>query len=134
MSFPSAIASGESNFLNSSLSNTSLSPTIKGVSFGTSIPIALLPGIGASILILLAAKLNAISSVKFTILLTFTPGLGCISYLVIVGPTVTWFTLASTPKSARVFSSKEAFFNTFFLLLSSAFLSILFNKLTLGIL
>ena len=83
------VASGESNFLNSSLSNTSLSPTIKGVSFGTSIPIALLPGIGASILILLAAKLNAISSVKFTILLTFTPGLGCISYLVIVGPTVT---------------------------------------------
>ena len=37
---------------------------------------AFLPGIGASILMLLAAKLSAISSVKLTILLTFTPGLG----------------------------------------------------------
>ena len=89
ISLPKAIARGDSKFLNSSLSNTSLKPTICPSSLGTSIPIALFPGIGASILILFAAKLSAKSSVKFTILLTLTPGLGCISYLVIVGPTVT---------------------------------------------
>ena len=53
---------------------------------GTSIPTADLPGIGASILMSLAAKLSFISSVSPTILLTLTPGSGKISYLVTVGP------------------------------------------------
>src|SRR5690554_3248369 len=53
---------------------------------GTSIPIADLPGIGASIRISEVASANAISLVKLVILLTLIPGAGCISYLVIVGP------------------------------------------------
>lgn len=58
------------------------------MSFGTSIPITDFPGTGASILMLLAAKLRAKSSDRFTILLTFVPGFGETSYLVIVGPKV----------------------------------------------
>ena len=69
---------------------------------GTSIPTAALPGIGASILIDFAAKFNAISSARLTILLTFTPVLGVSSYLVTVGPFVIFVTLASTLKLARV--------------------------------
>ena len=56
--------------------------------FGTSIPMVPLPGIGAMIRIPNAAKLNAISSSKFLILLIRTPGAGTISYKVTVGPTV----------------------------------------------
>ena len=55
---------------------------------GTSIPIVPLPGIGAMIRIPKAAKLKAISSSKFLILLIRTPGAGTISYKVTVGPTV----------------------------------------------
>ena len=66
--------------------------------FGTSIPTACFPGIGASILIVSAAKFNAISSAKFAILLTRTPSAGLISYLVIAGPTDTFSTFAETPK------------------------------------
>lgn len=53
--------------------NTSFNVTIEICSFGTSIPTADLPGIGASILISLAARLRAISLLKFTILFTLTP-------------------------------------------------------------
>ena len=60
MSFPSPIASDELFSLNSLLARTSLRPTTCGSSFGTSIPIALFPGIGAYILILLAARDRAI--------------------------------------------------------------------------
>ena len=62
--------------MNSSFSNTSLRNTAVCFLFGTSIPTAAFPGIGASILIPEAASPNAISSDKFTILLTLTPGLG----------------------------------------------------------
>ena len=69
------------NFLfelvNSFESNTSLRNTGICFLFGTSIPIADFPGIGASILIPLAASPKAISSVKLTIFETLTPGLGC---------------------------------------------------------
>ena len=57
-------------------SMTSLNETIEIFWFGTSIPINDLPGMGASIRISLAAKAKAISSVKLTILLTFTPTAG----------------------------------------------------------
>ncbi len=56
--------------------------------FGISTPIAGLPGIGASILTEVAARLRAMSSARFTIRLTLTPGPGASSYLVIVGPVV----------------------------------------------
>ena len=102
-SFPSATLSFESLFLNASLSITSRSPTISFCLFGTSIPTACFPGIGASILIVSAAKLSAISSAKFAILLTLTPSAGFSSYLVIAGPTVTFSTFADTPKLYSVF-------------------------------
>ena len=61
---------------------------------GTSIPTACFPGIGASILIVSAAKFRAMSSAKFAILLTLTPSAGFNSYLVIAGPTDTFSTFA----------------------------------------
>ena len=73
--------------------------------FGTSIPTACFPGIGASILIVSAAKFNAMSSAKFAILLTLTPSAGFNSYLVIAGPTDTFSTFACTPKLYKVFCS-----------------------------
>ena len=88
---------------NASDSIISRSETVSVTLFGTSIPTADLPGIGASILIDFAAKLSAISSASLSILLTLTPTLGCNSYLVTVGPLVTFVTFASTPKLARVF-------------------------------
>jgi len=77
-------------------------------SFGTSIPTACFPGIGASILIDLAAKFKAISSARFAILLTRTPSAGFNSYLVIAGPTETFSTFAETPKLYSVFCNFEA--------------------------
>ena len=100
--FPSAKHSLDLWFLNTSDSITSLNITDSVTEFGTSIPTAAFPGIGASILIVLAAKLNAISSDKPTILLTLTPVFGVNSYLVTVGPLVTFVTFASTPKLASV--------------------------------
>ena len=68
--------------VNSCESNTSLKNTGDCFLFGTSIPIAAFPGIGASILTPFAAKPKAMSSCKLTIFETLTPGLGCISNLV----------------------------------------------------
>ena len=62
--------------LNSSLSMISRSVTMLIFSFSTSIPTAALPGIGASILMLFALKLSAISSARALILFTLTPVLG----------------------------------------------------------
>ena len=61
------------NFLSAIIS---LNATISFSLFGISIPTACLPGIGASILILSAARLSAISSARFAILLTLTPSAG----------------------------------------------------------
>ena len=72
---------------------------------GTSIPIAAFPGIGASILTPVAAKFKAMSSVKFTIRLTFTPGPGWSSYRVNAGPTDTLIIFDSIPKLSKVLSS-----------------------------
>ena len=90
------------------MSSISLICTISLSSFGTSIPTACFPGIGASILIVFAAKFNAISSAKFAILLTRTPSDGFNSYLVIAGPTETFSTFAETPKLYNVFCNFEA--------------------------
>ena len=73
-------------FLKLSDSRRSRRSTMLFSLFGTSIPIAAFPGIGASILISVAARFNLISSDRFTILLTFTPISGCSSYLVTAGP------------------------------------------------
>ena len=116
--FPSANDSLDFAFLNSLLSIISLKCTTSFSLFGISIPTACFPGIGASILIVSAARLSAMSSVKFAILLTLTPSAGFNSYLVIVGPTDTFSTFADTPKLYRVFCnlfavSVTAFFPIF---------------------
>ena len=72
-SFPKATDRGE---LSSSFTNTSFIVTNSFTVFGISIPINDLPGIGASIRTSLAARFSAISLLKFTILLTFVPGVG----------------------------------------------------------
>ena len=102
-SFPNATLSFDLLSWNASLSTTSLKCTVSFSVFGTSIPTACFPGIGASILIVSAAKLSAISSAKFAILLTRTPSAGFNSYLVIAGPTDTFSTFACTPKLYSVF-------------------------------
>ncbi len=65
-----------SRFVYSSDFNISFKFTLSLILFGTSIPTADFPGIGASILISDVAKLNAKSSAKLIILLTLTPGAG----------------------------------------------------------
>ena len=62
--------------------------TMSGPELGTSIPMFLLPGMGAMILIPRALRLKAISSSRFLIFEILTPGAGTISYSVTVGPTV----------------------------------------------
>ena len=74
ISSPSATVSGDSLFVNTGLLKISRRKTGLLSLLGTSIPIALFPGIGASIRISFAAKLSLISSLKFVILFTFTPG------------------------------------------------------------
>ncbi|COF57597.1 Uncharacterised protein [Streptococcus pneumoniae] len=96
ISSPSATVSGDSLFVNTGLLKISRRNTGLLSLFGTSIPIALFPGIGASIRISFAAKLNLISSLKFVILFTFTPGSGCTSKRVTAGPCDTLITCAPT--------------------------------------
>ena len=67
-------------------------------------PIAALPGIGASMRTPGAASFNAMSSARLTTELTFTPGAGSSSNLVTEGPRVTATTEALTLKSDKVCS------------------------------
>ena len=90
-----------------SLSTTSRKFTGSFLILGTSIPIAALPGMGASIRTPGAASFKAISSAKFTTELTFTPAAGSSSKRVTEGPRVTAITLARTLKSAKVCSKTE---------------------------
>ena len=105
MFLPTAKLIFDLELLNSFESIISLIFTAFILSFSTSMPTAALPGIGASILILLASRLRAISLESPTMLLTLTPGPGCISYLVTVGPGIASTTLASTLKLFNVSSS-----------------------------
>ena len=131
-SFPNATLNFDLLFLNSSLSITSLNGTISFSWFGTSIPTACFPGIGASILIVSAAKFNAISSARFAILLTLTPSAGLSSYLVIAGPTETFSTFAWTPKLYKVLWSLEAVSCKAFVPPFNAFLADFWSKFTDG--
>ena len=133
ISFPNANANFLEVLVNSCESNTSLKNTGDCFLFGTSIPIAAFPGIGASILTPFAAKPKAMSSCKLTIFETLTPGLGCNSNLVTEGPLVTCITFASTPKLESVSSSLFALSIKSFL--SSFFnfnLEFIFNKSIFG--
>ena len=133
MSFPKAQATLNLLSKNSLDSTISLKKTGVCSLFGTSIPMADFPGIGASILTPLAANPKAISSAKLTILLTFIPALGWSSNLVTDGPFVTWSIFASTPKLIRVSSSLAALANNAFLSsLSNSLLLFKFNKSAFG--
>ncbi len=105
MSFPRATVILEALFLKRLLSIISLRDTGTVSLLGSSSPMADFPGMGASILTEVAAMLRAMSSERASILLTFTPGLGCSSYRVMEGPTLTCTTFASTPKVLRVSSN-----------------------------
>ena len=98
-----------SAFLNSGDEIISRSPTMFISSFSISMPTAAFPGIGASILMLFALKLSAISSPSLTMLLTLTPALGSTSYFITAGPCVTFVTFADTLKLFRVSSRSIAF-------------------------
>ena len=97
---PNGTSKGRSLFGIASIS--SLKPTVAGAWLGTSIPTKDFPGIGASIRIPLAAKARAKSSARWVILATFTPVAGFNSYSVTDGPRLTFSTVASTPKDAKV--------------------------------
>ncbi len=75
-------------FWNFSLATTARMLTICGLLLGTSMPMVPLPGIGAIMRMPNAAKLKAMSSSRFLILLMRTPACGTISYNVTVGPMV----------------------------------------------
>ena len=102
ISLPAANAIFDEVFLNVSVSISSLKNTLPASLLGTSIPMADLPGIGASILISAAARLNLISSAKDTILLTLTPSSGFNSYLVTDGPQLISVISTLTPKFCNV--------------------------------
>ena len=58
---------------------TSLNFTISRTALGTSIPMAALPGIGATMRMLVARRASARSSDRFATLLILTPGAGSYS-------------------------------------------------------
>jgi len=71
-------------------------------SFGTSMPTACLPGMGATIRTLDAASLSAMLSLRLVIFEILTPCAGRISNMVMTGPLRMPVTSASMPNSARV--------------------------------
>ena len=105
ISLPRHRVSFDFDFSNALEAMTSLNRTTCRLVFGTSIPIAALPGMGATIRILIARMASARSSVRVTILLIFTPGAGSYSKVVITGPGATSTTFPCTPKSSNFFSS-----------------------------
>ena len=105
ISLPRATTSGPVVRWYSSDASISLIWTSAVFWFGTSIPTADLPGMGASMRTLGAASASAISLVRLLIFWTRTPGAGWTSNRVTTGPCSQRVTLASTPKLARVCSN-----------------------------
>ena len=109
MSFPRTTGTACLRKAGCSVSINSLKLTMARSLLGTSIPTACLPGMGATIRTLDAARRRAMLSCKATILLSFTPGAGRISNMVITGPLRIPVTSASILNSLRVsFSWWEA--------------------------
>ena len=79
MSLPTAKASLLCELRNSDEESISRSVTVSLLMFGTSMPTAALPGIGASIRTPCAARLRQMSSSSPFIFETLTPAPGCIS-------------------------------------------------------
>ena len=76
LSLPTPKASREGFLRASWLSSTSRRGTTSTVSLGISMPTAALPGMGASMRMLGAAKLSAMSSASAVMRLTLMPGAG----------------------------------------------------------
>ncbi len=87
--------------LKDSASMSSRRETMERVAFGTSMPTACLPGIGATMRTLEAASRRAMLSARVVILESFTPGAGRISNIVMTGPLRMPVTSASILNSAR---------------------------------
>ena len=128
ISFPTAKLILDFAVWNSGDSIRSRKATITFSLFGTSIPTAAFPGIGASIRISAAARLSLISSVSPTILLTFTPISGWISYLVTAGPQLMLVTVTLTPKFFKVCCSLSAVSRNWCSVLADFFPSPFFNR------
>src|SRR5699024_6147680 len=95
---PIATVNFDSAFLNKGSSIIERKLTVVDDWLGTSIPTRLVPGIGASIRISLAASAILISSCKAVILETLTPFSTDNSKRVTLGPSVTFCTSAGTLK------------------------------------
>ena len=79
MVLPKAMGRAASEFWNLSLAISVRMLTTSGLELGTSMPIVPFPGIGAMMRMPRAAKLKAMSSSRFLILLMRMPGAGTIS-------------------------------------------------------
>ena len=130
ISKPKPMFRGCSAFCASFEDNTSPKDTSFLCLLGISIPIALLPGIGANNLTSGVANAYAISCERDVTLDTLTPGANSISYLVTVGPGTTLVNSASTPCSFNKFVRSFAVSCKSFLEVDTAFPS--FNNLTGG--
>ena len=102
ISLPTAKPMLSPPFLKALLSKRSRKNTVCFCLFGTSIPIADFPGIGASILISLAASASFISFASDNTLDTLTPCSGLSSYSVTDGPILISSTVTFTSKLAKV--------------------------------
>ena len=102
ISFPTANVTLDFALINSGLSKSSRKVTVFLFAFGTSIPTAAFPGIGASIRMSDAARLSLISSARRVILFTLTPCSGTSSYRVTLGPQLTSPIFTLTPKLSNV--------------------------------
>ena len=106
--FPKAIGNLIFFLEKSLLDIISLKYTFSRNDLGNSIPTELLPGMVA-ILVDSELVFLAISSDKFIIFETLTPGAGSNSFKVTTGPLLIFIILPSTPKSKRIFSRVFSF-------------------------
>ena len=108
MSLPRAMVRGLEAFWKAGESSISRMLTIETTLLGTSMPMAGLPGMGASMRTPLAERFRAMSSASPVTLLIFPPAAGWSSYRVTAGPLETSMMRAWTPKLFRVFSKSSA--------------------------
>ena len=78
--------------------------------FGTSMPTAGLPGMGASMRTPAVARFRAMSSARLVMRLTLIPAWGCSSYRVTDGPRQMSSIVVLTPKLSSVLTRMSAFF------------------------
>ena len=107
ISLPIAIVNGDLAFKNLSFAKTDEKNTVSLNLFGNSIPITDLPSITSTTRTLFADKERAKSVERPVILLALIPGAKSSSNRVITGPGYTPTTLAVTPYSSNLVSTKR---------------------------